>query len=70
MIGEFLLFWDENNIIEYTEDLYNDFIMRSGGKRFGNADKYIVVESDKPHSLEHIITYCFLFAFFLKNYLY
>lgn len=37
MISDFLLFFGENNIIEYSENLYDDFIMQLGGKRFGNG---------------------------------
>ena len=37
MIRDFLLFFNENIVIEYSEDLYNDFIMQLGGKRFGHG---------------------------------
>ena len=37
MIRDFLLFFNENIVIEYSEDLYNDFIMQLGGKRFGQG---------------------------------
>ena len=29
MISNFLLFFNENDMIEYSEDLYNDFIMQN-----------------------------------------
>ena len=32
-----MLFFNENIVIEYSEDLYNDFIMQLGGKRFGHG---------------------------------
>ena len=31
------MFFNENIVIEYSEDLYNDFIMQLGGKRFGHG---------------------------------
>lgn len=37
MIRDFWLFFNENIVIEYSEDLYNDFIMQLGGKRFGQG---------------------------------
>lgn len=37
MIRDFLLFFNEKIVIEYSEDLYNDFIMQLGGKRFGHG---------------------------------
>lgn len=37
MIKNFFLFFDVNTKIEYSEDLYNDFIMQLGGKSFGNG---------------------------------
>ena len=37
IIRDFLLFFNENIVIEYSEDLYNDFIMQLGGKRFGHG---------------------------------
>lgn len=37
MIRDFLLFFNENIVIEYSEDLYNDFIMQLDGKRFGQG---------------------------------
>lgn len=37
MFRDFLLFFDEDNINECSNDLYNDFIMQLGGKSFGNG---------------------------------
>lgn len=37
MFRDFLLFFDENDIVEYSENLYDDFIIQLGGKIFGNG---------------------------------
>ena len=37
MIKDFLSFFNENSVIENSDDLYNDFIMQLGGKRFGQG---------------------------------
>ena len=37
MIKNFLLFFNENAVIEYSGDLYNDFVSQLGGKRFGDG---------------------------------
>ena len=37
MFSDFLNYFNESEEVEYSGDLYNDFILRLGGKRFGNG---------------------------------
>ena len=37
MFSDFLNYFNESEEVKYSGDLYNDFILRLGGKRFGNG---------------------------------
>lgn len=37
MLNDFLKYFNETNKVVYSDDLYNDFIMQLGGKRFGKG---------------------------------